>query len=49
MSAGIGRARIIMLVGAILLAAAASVTLWDLSDGDDTGDPVKITGDIESP
>jgi hypothetical protein len=42
-------ARLIMLVGVLLLATAAGLTLWDLSGGDDDVDPVTITGDGESP
>jgi hypothetical protein len=48
-SVSIRRARVAMAVGAVLLAVAASLTLWDLS-GDDAGtDPVPVTGPVDSP
>ncbi len=49
MSRNIRRARVAMLIGALLLAAAAGLTLWDLSAGDGSGGPTIITGDLDSP
>lgn len=43
------RARLVMFVGAILLALAAGLTLWDLSADNDGGGPAPITGDVDSP
>jgi hypothetical protein len=38
-----------MAVGAVLLAVAASLTLWDLSGDDADPDPVPVTGSVDSP
>ncbi len=49
MNRTIRRARIILLIGSMMLAIAAALTLWDLSDADPSDDQVTITGDIDSP
>lgn len=42
-------ARIVMILGAVLLATALTLTLLDLS-ADDTGDePVPVTGAVDTP
>jgi hypothetical protein len=48
-SANTRRARLAMAVGAVLLAIAAALTLWDLSAGDAGNDPVPVTGQVDSP
>lgn len=49
MSANTRRAQMAMAVGAVLLAIAAALTLWDLSGNDANTDPVPITGQVDSP
>lgn len=38
-----------MAVGAVLLAVAAALTMWDLTADDAADDPVTITGQVDSP
>ena len=43
------RARIAMVLGALALALAVALTLWDLSGDDGPTTPVPITGEVDSP
>ena len=45
MSRNIRRARIIILIGSVLLALGAALMLWDLSAADRAAEPVTITGE----